>query len=197
MNSRRRADLASWLQVRPLFLLLVLSMLCLTWAWAGGTITDSKYIWLQRSGVTLGPNTIPSIPRNPMTVAECLKWMSDGIAKEMSTRTSGYVTWRCLDATQQYVKFSKTTAPVLSQVTISWTPPTQNMDGTPIDNLAGYRVLYGTAPTTLSQATSVPANTTRWVADGLAPGTWYFALKAFKTGGEESPLSTVASKTVP
>lgn len=83
-----------------------------------------------------------------------------------------------------------------SQALLAWTPPTQNTDGTPLTNLAGYRVLYGTAPTSLSQTVDLPnPSLSAYTIDGLAPGAWYFGLRAYTTQGAESGLSNIVSKT--
>ena len=81
-------------------------------------------------------------------------------------------------------------------VTVSWTPPTQNTDGTPLTNLAGYRVLYGTSASSLTQTVQTPQNVSRTVIDGLAPGQWFFGVTAFTSSGVESALSNIASKTI-
>jgi crotonobetainyl-CoA:carnitine CoA-transferase CaiB-like acyl-CoA transferase len=75
--------------------------------------------------------------------------------------------------------------------------PTQNIDGTPITNLAGYRIYYGTSAGALSQTIDVagPAATTYALAD-LAPGTYYFVVTAYNTAGIQSAQSSMASKTI-
>jgi nitrite reductase/ring-hydroxylating ferredoxin subunit len=81
--------------------------------------------------------------------------------------------------------------------TVSWTPPTSFEDGTPIANLAGYRVVYGQVASALSEALTIPsAVITSATVEGLAPGTWYFAVKAYTTANVESNLSSIASKTI-
>lgn len=83
------------------------------------------------------------------------------------------------------------------QLTVTWTPPTKNTDGTPLKNLAGYTLLYGTAPKSYSTAISIDdATTTRYVVRGLPPGTYYFALSAINSGGRHSVLSAEASGKV-
>lgn len=82
-------------------------------------------------------------------------------------------------------------------VGLSWTPPTQNTDGTALTNLAGYRVVYGTSATAL--ANTMPdygVSVTATCITGLAPATYYFGVKAFNTTGGESALSNVVSKTI-
>lgn len=84
----------------------------------------------------------------------------------------------------------------LGAVTLSWTPPTQNTDGTALSNLAGYRVVYGTSPTVLNQTVQVNAGVSSVVVDNLAPATYYFAVRAFTSSGTESANSNVASKVL-
>ena len=82
-------------------------------------------------------------------------------------------------------------------VTINWMPPTQNTDGTPLTNLAGYDIHYGTSPQTYTQTITVsnPGIAT-YVVDNLSPGTYYFSVAAVNAQGAESPLSSAVSTTV-
>ena len=48
------------------------------------------------------------------------------------------------------------TAPTTNgSATLSWTPPTQNTDGSTINNLAGFRIQYGTSASALTQTIEV------------------------------------------
>ncbi|HEY5759240.1 MAG TPA: putative Ig domain-containing protein [Steroidobacter sp.] len=81
--------------------------------------------------------------------------------------------------------------------TLSWTPPTQNSDGTNLGNLAGYRVIYGRTSGNLDQTVNVDnPSINRYVVENLSSGTWYFAVVAVNATGVTSPLSNTASKTV-
>ena len=85
----------------------------------------------------------------------------------------------------------------LGSVTLSWTPPTQNEDGSPLTNLRGFRVYYGTSSANLSSMVEIPnAGVTTAVVENLSPATWYFGVKAYTTEGVESSFSNVASKTI-
>lgn len=81
-------------------------------------------------------------------------------------------------------------------VTLSWTPPTQNTDGTSLANLAGYRVVYGTSASAMNQMVQVNAGVSSIVVDNLAPATYYFAVRAYTTSGVESSNSNVATKVL-
>jgi hypothetical protein len=88
-------------------------------------------------------------------------------------------------------------ATATGSATLRWTPPTRNEDGTPISNLAGYRVYYGTSTGNLNRVLTIPgAAITSAVIQNLTPATWYFALKAYNSANIESNLSNIASKTI-
>ncbi len=81
--------------------------------------------------------------------------------------------------------------------TVSWQPPTTNTDGSPLTNLAGYKIYWGT--TAGAYPNSVAVNNpgvTAYVVENLTPNTYYFAVKAFTSGGVESALSNSGSKAI-
>jgi len=83
--------------------------------------------------------------------------------------------------------------------TVSWIAPTEREDGTPLNNLAGFKVFYGQSQTQLSEVVVLnnPGLAT-YVVDSLQEqSTWYFAMSAFDGDGRESARSAVASKTFP
>jgi hypothetical protein len=85
----------------------------------------------------------------------------------------------------------------MGSATLRWTPPTQNEDGTPIVNLSGYRVYYGTSTSNLNQVVTISsAGITSARIENLTPATWYFALKAYNSANVESSFSNIASKTI-
>ena len=84
-----------------------------------------------------------------------------------------------------------------TSVTLGWQPPTQNTNGTPITDLAGYKIHYGTASSDYTQTVAVQnAGLTRYVVDNLPSGTYYFAITAYNSKGVESPLSGELSTAV-
>jgi len=75
-------------------------------------------------------------------------------------------------------------------VTLNWTAPTMNTDGSALTNLAGYIVSYGTASRSYSttlQLTGAGMNSV--VLEGFAPGTYYFTIKSTNNAGVESDYS--------
>jgi hypothetical protein len=82
--------------------------------------------------------------------------------------------------------------------TLSWTPPTTNTDGSPLTNLAAYRVHWGTTSGTYTSSVRIDnPGLASYVVEGLAPGTYYFVVTALNSAGAESQFSNVASKTIP
>lgn len=82
-------------------------------------------------------------------------------------------------------------------VTLSWTPPTTNADGTPLTNLSGYRIYFGSSASNLNQLVVIGnPGTTRWVVDNLSAATWYFSMTSYNASGIESARSAVVSRTL-
>jgi len=90
-----------------------------------------------------------------------------------------------------------TSTATTGSATLSWQAPTENADGSPLTNLAGYKIRYGTKSDTLTLEVNIsnPGITTAMIED-LAPATWYFTVSAYTSTGVESMPSAVGSKTV-
>ena|SRR5688572_5972 len=82
-------------------------------------------------------------------------------------------------------------------VKLSWVPPTQKIDGTPLNNLGGYRVYWGTKRGHYTNSVTVdnPGLAT-FVIEQLAPARWYFVVAALTTEGLEGERSDVVTQTV-
>lgn len=80
---------------------------------------------------------------------------------------------------------------------LHWETPTSKFDGSPLDDLAGYRILYGRNSDDLdiSVFISNPA-TTSYQISSLPSGIWYFAVVAVSASGLEGPPTTIASKSI-
>jgi hypothetical protein len=76
------------------------------------------------------------------------------------------------------------------EVRIAWDPPTNNVNGTPLTNLAGYAVYRGTASGIYPWSNDV-GNVTTTLVSGLVDGTtYYFAATAYNTQTNHSDYST-------
>lgn len=81
------------------------------------------------------------------------------------------------------------------QAILSWTAPTTNSDGTPLTDLGGYKVYQGTATRVYGTPTDVGNVLTKTITP-LADGTYFFAVTAYDTSGNESVFSNEVSKRV-
>jgi hypothetical protein len=90
--------------------------------------------------------------------------------------------------------FAITVSPAPTKnVTLKWTPPTTYTDGSPLTDLAGFTVFYGTSSRQYSASIKLPgATTTSVVLEGFEQGTWYFSVKALNAAGVESDFATEA-----
>jgi hypothetical protein len=80
---------------------------------------------------------------------------------------------------------------------LTWTAPTENTDGTPLTDLAGYTIYYGTSPTDLTQTIQLPnPGATSYEVSNLSAGTYYFAVAAYTALGTQSAQSSVVSKAI-
>lgn len=83
------------------------------------------------------------------------------------------------------------------RATLSWDAPSQRTDGTPLTDLGGFRIYFGTSTGDLRYVVDIKdAGARSWVVEDLTPGTWYFAATAFDAAGIESSRTNPASKTI-
>jgi hypothetical protein len=75
-------------------------------------------------------------------------------------------------------------------VTLSWAPPTQRTDASPLGDLAGYRISYGRMSGIYDYEIDISnPGIVNYVVDELVPGDWYFVLTAYDSTGLASPPS--------
>ena len=80
---------------------------------------------------------------------------------------------------------------------LSWVAPTSNTDGSPLTDLAGFRIYYGHLPDAPSNILEIADPSVRsTVVGGLSSGTWYFSVSAYTSSGTESTRSAPASKSL-
>lgn len=80
---------------------------------------------------------------------------------------------------------------------MSWDSPTFNNDGSALNNLSAFRVIYGNSPTNMDRTIEVTnPGVSMYVVDGLSPGTYYFIVRAINDQGVESSNSNVVSKVL-
>ena len=80
---------------------------------------------------------------------------------------------------------------------LTWQAPQARTDGSPFDDLSGYRIYYGVEPDQLvARSWSRIRRRPTWKVTALSPGTWYFAVVSVDSAGVESELSGVVSKRI-
>ncbi len=76
-------------------------------------------------------------------------------------------------------------------------PPTQNADETPLTDLTGYKIYYGTEPGDYRRIIHIDnPGLTMYVVEGLVPNTYCFVLTAINSRGVESQFSNEVGKLV-
>jgi len=89
-------------------------------------------------------------------------------------------------------------AVALGSVTLTWTPPTQNTDGSPLTDLAGYRIYWGNGGGVYPQSVTINnPGVSSYVVENLPPGDYEFVATALNSAGVESGFSNAATRTVP
>jgi hypothetical protein len=78
-------------------------------------------------------------------------------------------------------------------VTLSWSPPTINSDGTIVTDLAGYIIYYWREYDDYAQGFDI-GNVTTYQLEVVNERTYYFAVTAYDTSGNESEYSNMAIK---
>lgn len=85
----------------------------------------------------------------------------------------------------------------MGSATLSWQAPTTRTDGTPLTNLAGFRIRYGTSSGSYPNVLQIPnAGISSAVVGNLPPATYYFVISAYDNAGAESANTSPVSKTI-
>jgi len=134
--------------------------------------------------------------------APVLTWSTNPVATSC-TASGGWSGTKAASGSQTQATISASTNYTLTctwgagSTTVNWTAPTTNSNGSPLTNLARFKVVYGTSSTALTSSVTVDDITRRSATiSSLAPGTWYFAVRAVNTANVESDNSNVATKSV-
>ena len=126
----------------------------------------------QNGGISGTPNAGSEGPYNNITITA-----SDGTATDT-------------------LMFSiEVTTVATGSVTLSWTPPTEYEDGSPLTDLAGFKLYYGTETGRYTETIDVdnPGIST-YVVNNLTPNTYFFAATAYNSSGVESDFSEEVQK---
>jgi hypothetical protein len=80
-------------------------------------------------------------------------------------------------------------------IALAWDAATTYSDGSPITDLAGYKLYYGTTAGSYTSSVDV-GNVTTYTLTQLPAGTYYVVVTVRNTSGSESPHSNQVSKTI-
>ena len=84
-------------------------------------------------------------------------------------------------------------ASVSGALVVTWTAPKKNSDGTPLTDLSGYTIYYGTQPGAYTNSLTVDDPTATYaIIRGLQPGVHYFVAISSNNaaGGHSAPASS-------
>lgn len=85
----------------------------------------------------------------------------------------------------------------LGSVTLSWSAPTQNSDGSALTDLSAYKIYYGTTAGSYPNQVEIDnPSVTTYVLENLVPDTYYFVATAVNSSGVESEFSNSAQHVV-
>jgi hypothetical protein len=85
--------------------------------------------------------------------------------------------------------------PPPGSITLEWSTPTLNSDGTPCIDLSGFKVYWGTASGQYTFSKDVGNAVVATIAD-LVPGNYYFTISAYDASGNESGLADELVETI-
>jgi hypothetical protein len=81
--------------------------------------------------------------------------------------------------------------------TLAWEQPVSKVDGSPLDDLAGYRIMFGRNEEHLDHSIFIgDATQTHYDFSTLSSGVWYFAIIGVSANGLEGPPTPVAMKSI-
>jgi hypothetical protein len=154
--------------------------------------------------------TTPSqLSKVPSPAALILTYSSSNAATCTATSTGNQTAWTGskplsggqtltgIKASADYAYTCSSAVASTGSASLSWTPPTQNSDGSALTDLAGTNLYWGSSASTLTNKIPVtdPAKTAYQV-DTLPVGLIYFGAKAYNAAGVESAFSTIVSKAI-
>jgi hypothetical protein len=149
---------------------------------------QNKPSWAEFSTAT---GQLTGTPAAQESIADIVITVSDGKASASLPAFSITVGTESSGATPG------SSAPSGPGVALSWNVPTQTDDGETLQDLAGYRIHYGTNQSALVSSVEIQsAGSNNFTVQNLRPGTYYFAVRAVAANGAESKLSNIISRTV-
>ncbi|MEW6002341.1 MAG: SBBP repeat-containing protein, partial [Nitrospirota bacterium] len=155
--------------------------------------------------VTPSPTTGTLPAGTSIAVTVSINSNADGLLPGTYTDTVNFINMTNGNGdTTRPVSLTVATSLTLYSATLTWDAPTTNVDGTPLTDLAGYKIYYGTLSHNYTVSMDVGGASCQeigditectYTVDGLPSGTYYFAVTAYNISEYESEYSNEASKT--
>ena len=187
----------------------------ITCSGAGGSANDSVSITVAAPVPTLSFSASPrSVNENDSTtlswdgndITSCTAsgdWSGNKVVSGSETvsalTTDSQFTLTCNGSGGEVIKTVNVTVTQISNGTalLSWTPPTQNTDGSSLTDLAGYKIRYGTSPGNYSDTITLNnLGLSSYLVENLTSADWYFVMTSFNSSDIESSYSIEISKTI-
>jgi hypothetical protein len=124
-------------------------------------------------------------------------WNSAGVALELGANTITVTAEDASGVTNSRNIVVKRESGELGSTTLAWKAPTSRIDGSPLTDLAGYRIYYGRMSGFYDFTIDIrnPGILT-FVVEGLASGDWHFALAAYDSEDVESARSNEVLRNI-
>ena len=85
----------------------------------------------------------------------------------------------------------------LGEVSLNWRAPSENVDGSPLEDLFGYRIYYGSESRSYSEMIEVPDPLGTSHVFVVPSGDYYVTMTALDIDGNESAYANEILRTVP
>ena len=85
---------------------------------------------------------------------------------------------------------------VVGELSLNWVAPTENVDGTPLTDLASYRIYYGLFSRSYTDQVAVNNSAATSFSVAVPGGTYYVAMTAIDGEGNESGYSNEIQRVV-
>jgi len=162
---------------------------------------DQQYLFLPNASDTDGDNLTFSIVNRPAWAsfdATTGQLSGTPVQGEEGVYDNIEISVSDADSTASLPLFAITVAQAATgSVTLTWTPPTKNTDGSPLTDLIAYKIYYGLTQGNYPNEIRIdnPGIST-YVIDNLNPNTYYFVATSINSTEIESNFSNEALKIV-
>ena len=83
-----------------------------------------------------------------------------------------------------------------SSIPLSWETPVSLADGKPLADLSGFNIYYGKSPLGYSEVIDT-GDVRTYTLQNMPAGTYYFAITAYDSAGNETDFSPEVKKSIP